>query len=429
MNKHPERTSGPSIPRSRSRRPRPLALALLFSASIFILAACIGDLDPDGGWAAPVVSGDHVYLGAKDGRITRLDLNDNGRFDGAWGYPVSGVDTLGPIYGTPRVDGDRVIGAAYDCDNLDCSATIFGISTETGQELWRFERKTQVVGAVAVAGDIVLFGTAQIDDEFDNDPGPGFADADGYLYALDISNPATPTVSWRFATTDSVWGTPVVSGEVVYFGDLDGVFHAVSMGGDSGNAGDELWSFEAEGAIVAEPLILNGKIYFGDFSDNFYALDIAAREAGGPGSNPLGAGEWSFNSDGWFWATPLVYENTLYVGTLNGKFYALNADTGAEIWVEPGEVIGQIVGRAAVITERNGGDALAVPSGKDNIGVFNLTNGNELNGFATEGGVKASLLVDNGFLYAHTTDDLVIKFNTADRNRLSCIEADTGATC
>lgn len=429
MNKHPERTPGPRILLSRSHRPRSFAIALLFSASLFILAACIGDLDPDGGWAAPVVSGDHVYLGAKDGRVTRLDLNDNGRFDGAWGFPAPGVDTLGPIYGTPRIDGDRVIAAAYDCDGLDCSATIFGVSVETGQEIWRFERKTQVVGAVAVTGDTVLFGTAQIDDEFDNDPGPGFTDAEGYLYALDISNPATPTVSWRFATTDSVWGTPVVSDEVVYFGDLDGVFHAVSLGGESGNAGDELWSFNAEGAIVAEPLILNGKIYFGDFNDNFYALDIATREAAGPGSNPLGAGEWSFSSDGWFWATPLVYENILYVGTLNGKFYALNADTGAEIWAEPGVVVGQIVGRAAVITERNGGDALAVPSGKDNISVFNLTNGNELNGFATEGGVKASLLVDNGFLYAHTTDDLVIKFNTADRNRLSCIEAEAGATC
>jgi outer membrane protein assembly factor BamB len=117
------------------------------------------------------------------------------------------------------------------------------------------------------------------------------------------------------------------------------------------------------------------------------------------------------------------------VGTLNGKFYALNPDTGAEIWANPGEVIGQIVGRAAVITELNGGDAVAVPSGEDNIRVFNLANGNELNGFATDGGVKASLLVDDGFLYAHTTDDQVIKFNTADRNRLSCIEAETGTAC
>jgi outer membrane protein assembly factor BamB len=97
--------------------------------------------------------------------------------------------------------------------------------------------------------------------------------------------------------------------------------------------------------------------------------------------------------------------------------------------VTPGEVIGQIVGRAAVITELNGGDAVAVPSGEDNIRVFNMANGNELNGFATDGGVKASLLVDDGFLYAHTTDDQVIKFNTADRNRLSCIEAETGTAC
>ncbi|MDP6822512.1 MAG: PQQ-binding-like beta-propeller repeat protein [Dehalococcoidia bacterium] len=399
----------------------------MFSLSVFILTACVGDLDPDGGWAAPVVDGDHVYIGAKDGRITRLALNEDGRFDNAWGFPAAGADTLGPLYGTPRVDGDRVFGATYDCDNLDCEAIVFGASVGTGQELWRFERQTQVVGAVAVAGDTVLFGTAQIDDEFDNDP--GIAGAAGYLYAIDTSTALAPTVLWRVATADAVWGTPVIFDDVAYFGDLGGVFHAVSLGGSNGDAGSEIWTFKAGGAIVAEPLIADGKVYFGDFSDNFYALDIAAREAAGPGSHPLSAGEWSFDSDGWFWATPLIHDNVLYVGTLNGKFYALDPVTGSQLWEEPGEVDGQIVGRAAVFEETGKGPALAVPSGSDNIGAFMASNGSELNGFITDGGVKADLLVEGAVLYAHTTGDDLIRFKISDHGRISCVDAETGAAC
>jgi len=408
------------------KRPRPLLLGMLISLSIFVLAACVGDLNPDGGWSAPVVSGDHVYVGAKDGRITRLSLNNDGRFDTGWGFPALDADTLGPLYGTPRINGDRVFGAAYDCDNLDCDAQVYALSTDDASPIWpegTFTLPTSIVGAVAVTDDTVLFGTAEINDELDTGEG------EGYLYALDTDPDANPRVRWRFATDASIWGTPVVSGGVVYIGDLDGVLHAVSLGDSGGSAGQELWNFKAGGAIVAEPLIADGKIYFGDFSDTFYALDIAARESGVSSSSALGFGEWSFDSDGWFWATPLIHDNSLYVGTLNGNFYSLNPDTGAELWATPGKVDGQIVGKAAAFDEVGKGTAVAVPSGKDNIGVFSAVNGAELNGFASEGGVKSNLLVDGRFLYAHTMDDHLLKFNIADRKLFTCIDAENGAAC
>lgn len=401
----------------------------MLSASIFILAACIGDQNPDGGWAAPVISGDFVYLGAKDGRLTRLDLKQNGNFDNSWGFPSAGQDTLGPIYGTPRIDDERIFGAAYDCDRLDCEAQVFAVSTLDGSPLWpevSFKLRTKVVGAVAVSGDIVLFGTSEIDDVSE------LSGTGGYLYALDARPEATRRVLWRFPTEGAVWGTPVISDGVVYFGDVSGVFHAVSLGGEDGtgdDAGRELWRFKTGGAIVAEPLIADGKIYFGDFSDTFYALDITTRARAGAGSTSLGTGEWSIDTDGWFWATPLINQGVLYVGTLNGKFYALDRETGLERWANPGSVVGQIVGTAVIINEVGRGIALAVPSGDDNIAVFDGQTGSELNGFVTGGGVKAALVVDGRFLYAHTIDDDLVKFNIADRSRVSCIKVETGSSC
>ncbi len=421
----PERT--PGLKSHKRRRSKSVVLAVLISVSLLLLTACVGDLDPDGGWAAPVIDGEYVYLGAKDGRITRLDLSADGRFDPNWGYPVSGNDKLGPLYGTPRIQDGQVISASYDCSGLDCEAIVVGISADSGNELWRFVRQTQIVGSVAISGETVLFGTSSIQDEFDTDP--GFRGADGYLYAVKTTSDLGPTVLWRVPTTDSVWGTPVIDNDVVYFGDLDGVLHAVSLGGEGETAGTELWTFEAGGAIVAEPLVVDGKIYFGDFNDTFYALDITRRNAAGPGTHALGPSEWSFESDGWFWATPLLVDDILYVGTLNGKFYALDSSTGQQRWAIPAEVDGQIVGRAAIFQEIGKGMALAVPSGKDNIGAFLASNGAELNPFATNGGVKSDLLVDDGVLYVHTTDDDLIRFRISDHSRLSCIKAETGGGC
>lgn len=374
-----------------------------------------------------MISGDHIYIGSKDGRLTRLSLNDDGRFDNSFAFPAAALDTLGPIYGTPRVDGGRVFGASYDCDNLDCEAQVFAVSAEDARPIWpevTFKLRTRVVGAVAVSGDTVLFGTSEIDDELDP------STAEGYLYALDARPDAPQRLLWRFPTTGYVWGTPVVSDGVVYFGDLDGVFYAVSLGGDGADddAGRELWRFSTGAAIVTEPLIADGMIYIGNFNDAFYALNIATRQAAVSGSVLQGPGEWSFNSDGWFWATPLIHEGVLYIGTLNGKFYALDPATGVERWANPGSVKGQIVGGPVVITEA-GGTALAVPSGSDNIGVFDARTGSELNGFATDGGVKAQLITDGRFLYAHTIGDDLIKFDIPTRGVIFCIDAETGLSC
>ena len=128
---------------------------------------------------------------------------------------------------------------------------MFAVSTGDGSPLWpevTFKLRTTVVGSVAVSGDVVLFGTSEIDNELDP------SDAGGYLYALDAVPDASRRVLWRFPTTGAVWGTPIVSDGVVYFGDLDGVFHAVSLGGDdvrSDDPGRQLWGFEAGGAIGA----------------------------------------------------------------------------------------------------------------------------------------------------------------------------------
>ena len=35
--------------------------------------------------------------------------------------------------------------------------------------------------------------------------------------------------------------------------------------------------------------------------------------------------------ENWFWAKPVIYDNTIYAGCLDGKVYALKADTGDKV--------------------------------------------------------------------------------------------------
>ena len=42
-------------------------------------------------------------------------------------------------------------------------------------------------------------------------------------------------------------------------------------------------------------------------------------------------------ADNWFWARPLVAEGTVYAPNLDGRVYALNVESGDEIWSFEGE--------------------------------------------------------------------------------------------
>ena len=399
---------------------------LLVSAVILWLfgAACMDELQAQGGWSAPVIAEQFIYVGTTDGRVIKIDA-ETGVPDMSWNF-LGGGQTVGTIYGSPVVTEDMLYGTGYRCQGKKCEGLIFAVDVHTGLEHWSVALATELVASVAVTEDLVLVGTSRIGDEDDS--------ADGYLYALktDLNTNALERIAWRFPVNGKIWGSPTVVNGVAYFGSLDGVFHAVSLRNEERFTGApetrELWRFESGFAMVSTPLIDDRKIYVGDLGNSIIALDMHSRMSDSSGRTLDSNREWRFDAGGWIWASPVLDNSVLYVSTLTGNVHALDSKSGAELWSKPAVIQGQIVGTPVMFSVGNT-RALAVPSGLDDVWVVSAVDGRDLGEFSTDGGVKASPTLRNDVVYVHTLDDELYLFSAPNFGKKSCWNLRDGSDC
>jgi outer membrane protein assembly factor BamB len=154
-------------------------------------------------------------------------------------------------------------------------------------------------------------------------------------------NPTDGTVEWQYPEKTSgnvrFYAIPVVDDSMIYVGDYEGRMHAID------STGKEKWVYEPPKKTLIGPLSLTAKdrvisgatvdanlVFFGLGSRNVVAL-----------SRDTGKEMWTFNTDHGVWATPLYLpanpgdqnsQATLYVASLDHYFYALDPQTGKELW-------------------------------------------------------------------------------------------------
>jgi len=369
-----------------------------------------------------VASGDWVYQATRDGRLLRMDAK-TGQPDPAWSYPPEN-QRFGVIYGTPVVTDEAVYAAAYTCRGDQCSARIYAVSTADATPLWSeqyYALDTEIVGPLALHGNMLLFGTSHIGRE---------RSAKGYLYAIDVTadsrKPLAERVGerflWRQEVGGKVWGGPVVDGDTAYLGAMDRLVYAIDVADSGTAAGDRIvWRFETNGAVVARPVAAGGKLYVGNFDGVMYQLDDKARRADGTSKTLDARREWQLDLDGWVWSEPVVRDGTLYAGTLGGDVYAIDIASGKPAWAAPARVDGQVIG-SPVVLEGPGTPLLGVPSSKEDIWLFDLRSGSSLGEFNTRAAVDAQPLSRDGFVYAHSRNDRLQTFAISSRARVNCID-------
>lgn len=88
------------------------------------------------------------------------------------------------------------------------------------------------------------------------------------------------------------------------------------------------WSFEPEPGkggrrlpIEASPVVADGTVYVGNQEGRFFAIDLETGEK-----------RWEFEADGPITGAAAVYGARVFVGDTHGIFYALNTEGGVEAW-------------------------------------------------------------------------------------------------
>jgi len=119
------------------------------------------------------------------------------------------------------------------------------------------------------------------------------------------------------------WNSNPITSEsfsMVYVGALDNKLHAYNL-----NTGYERWNVLTNGWVLTTPLLADNTVFFGSTDGNFYAVDagngdikwkikLSATSVSQPGKGVIGG------------------KNAIFVGCTDGNLYALDMESGDVIW-------------------------------------------------------------------------------------------------
>lgn len=367
-----------------------LVVILLFA---LVLVSCVpGGAQAARGWSGTAFHEGIIYAGSADGRVVAIDAATGSR---KWDYPITapsgGGMSCGPalvsaaIYTTPIVDGDLVYVGSYSTQG----GRMYALRITDGQIIWEYPRGGAYIGAMVgspvISGDSIYFSSS-----------------DGRVYALDRSS---FTLDWNSEPlADKLWTSPAVVGDTVYVSTLDGHIHALSA--ETGEILD--WSFESGTGFASAPVVYEDIVYVGSFDNNLYAVRIGDGE-------PL----WRFAGGKWFWAAPVVSQGIVYAGSLDGKLYAIDAQTGEEVWrFESNDETGR---RVPIVSSPYLMDSLLIVVNESGtVHVFDLgdepsTEPVALKTIAIGADVRGAFCVHEGLVYIRGED-----------NRLYAVDIDSG---
>lgn len=167
-----------------------------------------------------------------------------------------------------------------------------------------------------IAAFLVVSGIASADWPFAR----GGAESTG---ATDVTLPDEPEVVWTYeAGETSLEATPVVAKGVAYFGDFNGVMHAVRVAD-----GSLVWKKPLSENGYSSPAAVDGdSLYAPDMNGVVQCLATAD-----------GAERWVFETESEMYGGPLVHklasgESLVLLPTEAGTLFAVDAATGKEKW-------------------------------------------------------------------------------------------------
>ncbi len=121
---------------------------------------------------------------------------------------------------------------------------------------------------------------------------------------------------WIYDANNSVYSTPAVLKNSVFFGDESGNFYCLNI--ENGNI---IWKFSSNSRIISSPAIGNSKVVFGSTDNSIYCLDTKN-----------GKLIWKVDTGNPVAGSPVIDRNVVFIGNGAGKMLAIHLDNGKVIW-------------------------------------------------------------------------------------------------
>ncbi|HJV72021.1 PQQ-binding-like beta-propeller repeat protein [Ideonella sp.] len=232
--------------------------------------------------ASPAVADGRVFVGSWDGRLYALDVASGREL---W-RAQTGLDPLMAnqqgFQSSPAVAEGIVYTGCRD-------ANLYAFEARTGRELWRFPTGASwVISSPAVHDGRVYFATSD----------------SSLVHAVDA---ATGKPVWQQQASAYMFASPSLAGSVLLQGVLNGSLQARDR-----STGELLWDFQTEAsranpgwALTSDRRFNAPMLYVSGWHD---AMAIGAARQSALGS---------------FFSSPLVVGHTIYVGSADGRVYAL----------------------------------------------------------------------------------------------------------
>ncbi len=135
-------------------------------------------------------------------------------------------------------------------------------------------------------------------------------------------------VRWQFHTSGPVRSSPTVLGTWLWVGSSDGTIYALDR-----STGAELWHVDVGSPVNSTPAVAAGLVVFGARDGTFYAIDArSGRERWRFETGALMPWEWGL--EGWdaYTSSPVVSDSVVLFGAGDGLLYALDLSNGEEMW-------------------------------------------------------------------------------------------------
>lgn len=282
----------------------------------------------------PIVSGGVVYVVDGAGYASALAEDDLHQL---WKVFLDSAISNTPVL----VNGTLVVGVE--------GGMVYALDP-SGQEVWHFNTDSRIAGSLGADGTAVLVPThagkivaldladgTKLWEVRTNAPlerGPAIAEGVMYvgndagdLFAFDLETVAeTREPMWHVHVDEGRLTTPLVADGVVYIGTgLAGTGPVNRVVALRASDGVELWDFPSPSNLPLYVGAIDPEFLFASSDEgNLYAINLDDHTS-----------PWNFHTFGAIGTGATLVNGILYIASEDHTAYAMNAETGAEVWRLP----------------------------------------------------------------------------------------------